>query len=79
MKKFISIATILLMTLSVYSCRETEELINNPEMDIVNDLAASGSFQKEIEDSLKIPDDNEPDPPIRDGQDWRIGFNKKKN
>ena len=75
MKKFISIATILLMTLSVYSCRETEELINNPEMEIV---AAIGGFQKEIEDSLKIPEDNEPDPPIRDGQDWRIGFNKKK-
>ena len=75
MKKFISIATILLMTLGIYSCRETEELINNPEMEIV---AATGGFQKKIEDSIKILEDNEPDPPIRDGQDWRIGFNKKK-
>jgi|GEM_PF-519176 len=78
MKKFISIAAILLMTFSVYSCREAEEPISNLEMGNSNDPVGRSNFHKESEDSLQTLEDNDPDPPIRDGQDWRMGSDKEK-
>ncbi|SHK85221.1 hypothetical protein [Chryseobacterium polytrichastri] len=74
MKKFISITTLLLCTLSLSSCRESDETITaseTPNLTIKQETKNEGENLKNG-DSLKIPDSNEIDPPIKDGQDWKL-------
>lgn len=71
MKKFISITTILLCLLCIYSCKESEDAVIYPDIPSLNKKQKTESTAFKDKDSLKVPD-NEKDPPIKDGQDWKL-------
>ncbi|REC61319.1 hypothetical protein DRF65_16525 [Chryseobacterium pennae] len=71
MKKFISITTILLCLLCIYSCRESEDAVIYPDIQSLNKKQKTESTAFKNKDSLNVPD-NEKDPPIKDGHDWKV-------
>lgn len=80
MKKLISTITILVCISLVYSCREFEEAVSYPNtenLNILNNKQRADSSQVKSNDSLKAPVIGETDPPIKDGQDWKIRYIKK--
>lgn len=73
MKKLISITSIIVISQCVYSCGEAEEITGNPNMENLDKKQKTDSSHIQTEDSLKAGGDNETkDPPIKDGQDWKI-------
>lgn len=72
MKKLISYSAISLFTLSVYSCRGSEEAIGLPHSENLQEAHIMYPIYGETQDTVR-----DPDPPIRDGQDWRIRNTKK--
>lgn len=77
MTKFISFITILLCALCMYSCRESEEVIAYPEPPGLHQKPVTENENAKTADSLKVPDNHETDPPIKDGQDWRLESDTK--
>lgn len=70
MKKFISLITILLCVLCIYSCRESEEMISYPDIPNLHRMQKTENAVCKDLDSLQLS--QEDDPPIRDGHDWKI-------
>ncbi|QOW09913.1 hypothetical protein Q73A0000_05830 [Kaistella flava (ex Peng et al. 2021)] len=71
MKKLISYSAILLFTLGVYSCRESEEVIRPTFSENLLEAYVIYPIHSAAKDTVKNPN-----PPIKDGQDWRV-VNKK--
>ncbi|QBO59340.1 hypothetical protein [Chryseobacterium salivictor] len=78
MKKLLSITAILWCILCVWSCRESDKETSYPNLENFKKNQEPDRSQILAGDSLKAPGINDPDPPIKDGQDWRMGNGNKK-
>lgn len=77
MKKPLSITAILWCILWIHSCREPEgEAISDPSIETSVINQRTHRDQSQNTDSLKAASINDPDPPIKDGQDWRMGYGR---
>ncbi|MFY1047504.1 hypothetical protein [Chryseobacterium sp. GP-SGM7] len=73
MKKFIPFLSIVIGTISLQNCAERDEDIistNNEKLEIRSDAYMKSDSAKSAEEIL------DPDPPVRDGDNWRT-INKK--
>lgn len=65
MKKFIPYLFLAIGVINLQNCRSDEEVTNqNEELKTIESLGKNS-------DSAKLKQELEPDPPIKDGQDWK--------
>lgn len=72
MKKFIPFLSIIIGSVSLHNCVQRDEDIissNNEKFEMKNDLKKKFDSAKSSEQII------DPDPPVRDGDNWRIKSN----
>lgn len=72
MKKLMFLTMGLISALSIFSCRENTDI-----SDLTSDHETKATYQKGQDSAnQKVLPEVDPDPPIKDTQDWKMASNK---